>query len=575
LIPNIVVEHKGKTVVTLDEGRRSIRLRDGFRFSSFASITNIDSNDGLHEQQVWELAGILFDEIEDVPQGLSPEAANAYRSRARKELLSSFWAKLVRPTVETVVETASSPEEKALVYLSGGSIAEACSALLEGRNFHLAQLVAQNRGDQTFRETMAQQLKDWDAIEVVSEMNDCIRTIYHLLAGETAGCGGNPQAGVENRKASFRFSSRFNLGWKRAFGLRLWYGTLEADDIASAVSAFASDLDQGAETARPVPWFVESGEDVGWNDPSPEARQDALWSLLRLYSRLRSGSLGTGSIKALFEPESLSGNPRDARLGFELVNLLKAVGVFGQMSNVGDLESLSAVSDSLAISYADSLAARIPTDPQVLVLACWVLTHVADANAQSTNTRRLLDRFGDILSTNQTTCEALASHDEDGLQIPMAWICSSKAVYAHNVLHDPVAEVRCLIDGGELSRAHDVISQTVGPAAIIENDYGSLNDIVSLIRETDMRKRVDWDKGAGLYFDYAELVHSEKQGAEAKKLVRKLTAALEAVLAEAGKSPAEKVALQMMASSVADIGRTEPVSLGRQTARYWLTMVVA
>jgi nuclear pore complex protein Nup98-Nup96 len=273
--------------------------------------------------------------------------------------------------------------------------------------------------------------------------------------------------------------------------------------------------------------------------------------------------LGTDSIKALFEPESLSGTPRDARLGFELVNLLKAVGVFGQISNASDLSPLSAASDSLAISYANSLATGIPTDPGILVLACWVLTHVADASAQSANIRDLLDRFGDILSTNQGICEALAGRDEDGLQIPMAWICSSKAIYAHDVLHDPVAEVRCLVEGGELSRAHDVISQTVGPAAVIEDDYSSLHDIVALIRETAMRRRVDWDKGAGLYFDYADLVHSEKRGAEAKKIVRMLTAELEAALAERGKSPAEKVALQMMASSVADMVRRESVSLRR------------
>ena len=370
---------------------------------------------------------------------------------------------------------------------------------------------------------------------------------------------------MENRKASFLFSSRFNLGWKRAFGLRLWYGTLEEEDIASAVAAFAHDLDQGVETARPIPWFLESGEDMGC-DASPEARQDPLWGLLRLYSRLRSGSLGTDSIKALFEPESLSGNPRDARLGFELINLLNAVGVLGKISNAGDLGSLSAVSDSLAVSYAASLAAQIPTDPEVLVLACWVLTHVADARAQPTNIRSLLDRFGDILSTNQSICEALASHGENGLRIPVGWICSSKAIYARTVMHDPVAEVRFLIEGGELGRAHDVISQTVGPAAIIEDDYTSLHDIVALVRETDMRRRVDWDKGAGLYFDYADLIHSEKRGAEAKKLVRKITAELEAVLAEGGKSAAEKVALQLMASSVADISRRESVSLETWTA---------
>lgn len=549
------------TMVTSEAGRRAIRLRDGFKFSSFASTTNVDSNDGLHEQQVWELASILFDEVEDLPQGLSPEAADAYRSRTRKDLLSSFWAKLVRPAVDSVAEKAGSPEEKAVIYLSGGNITEACSALLAGANFHLAQLVAQGRGDNTFHETMAQQLRDWDAIEVGSEMSDSVRTIYHLLAGETAGCSGSSQGGLENRKASFGFSSRFNLGWKRAFGLRLWYGILEEEDIASAVAAFAQDLDRGVETARPIPWFVESGEDMGWNDPSPETREDPLWGLLKLYSITPASE---DSVRSLFEPESLSGNPRDARLGFQLINLLQSVGVLASGSDASD-GSLSAVSDALAVAYATALSSWIPTDPEVLVTACWALTHVIDGAAQTSNTRGLLDRFGDVLSTNQNICDVLASQSESGLRIPVDWICSSKALYARTVMHDPVAEVRCLIEGNELSRAHDVIAQTVGPTAIIEDDYNPLHEIIALVTVTEMKKRVDWDKGAGLYFDYAHLIHSEKRGAEsvagAKKLVRKLTAELEAVMAEGGKTPVEKVALQMMALRVADIGRRESVSL--------------
>jgi nuclear pore complex protein Nup98-Nup96 len=533
LIPNTILEHKAHTVVTVDAGRRGIRLRDGFSFASFASLTSVDSDEGLHEQQLWELAGILFDDISDVPQSLSPEAAAAYSSRARKELLSAFWAKLVRPAVESAVEKAESPEDKAFVYLSGGNTTEACAALLGGMNYHLAQLVAQNRGDGTFRETMAQQLKDWDAIEVTSEMNDSIRTIYHLLAGETAECGGNPQGGMENRKAAFRFSSRFELGWQRAFGLRLWYGILEGDDLASAVDDFAHDLGHG-ETAQPL-----SG-----------SGQDALWSLLRLYSSMRSGSVDTESTAL----DSLSG---DARLGFELATLLQSAGVLHDMDDL---------SDSLAIAYAASLAPRISADAQVLVLACWVLTHVADASAQETNLRSLLDRFGDILSTSQSICDELVSDGENGLWIPLGWISSSKALYARNVLHDAVAEVRFLIEGGELRQAHDVISQTVGPAAVIEDDYASLRDIAAMIKGTDMRRGAEWERGAGLYFDYADLTHAETRGAEAK-LGKKLAVELEAALTEGGKSAAEKVALQMMASSVADITRRASVSVIHLTGR--------
>jgi nuclear pore complex protein Nup98-Nup96 len=568
------------------KAKLDIQLSDDFKFSSFASITNVDTNVGFHEQQIWELASILFDEIHDLPQGLPPDASGPYQSRVRKDLLSNFWSKLVGPTVDSLIESAQSQEERALIYLSGGNITESCSALLSGMNFHLAQLVAQIRGDSTFRDTMSKQLKDWDDIDVVSEMNDYIRAIYHLLAGETLECRGNPQPGNENRKTSFRLSTRFNLDWKRAFGLRLWYGTLEEDDIARAVTKFAEDLDKDVELAKPIPWFIETGEDMGWSDPSPEARQDPLWGLLKLYASNMSGLTrlsDSKSVRGLFEPESLSGHPLDVRLSFQLINLLQSVGAIEKESDSSHTDTtISLVSDQLAATYATALSSEISMEPEILVIACWVLMHIADPATQMSSIRGLLDHHGDVLVMNQNICDALASPDENGLRIPISWICSSKAMYARTVMNDPVAEVRYLIEGGELSRAHDVLSQTLGPTAIIEDDYSSLHDIMTLAMETDMMRRVDWDKGAGLYFDYIRLIDlekSEKRGtenaAQMRRLVRKLSAELEAVsggLGEGGKTPIEKVALRIMASTVVDIGCRESVCLENELQfQTWLT----
>jgi nuclear pore complex protein Nup98-Nup96 len=447
-------------------------------------------------------------------------------------------------------------------------------------------MVSQIGGDKVFRETMAKQLDDWSELNISSEMNDYIRTIYELLAGRTLECKGKSGPGSENKVPSFKFSARFNLDWKRAFGLRLWYGTLQLDDVASAILQFTEDLDDNGEPAMPLPWFILENEDMDWDDPNPETREDALWGLLKFYAdRYCDDGESEDIIDTLgnlFPPENTSGNPQDPRLSFQLINLLrgKGLGASDAHDSVTTSISTTSIADELAMKLAAALEPQIATKPEVLVVICWVLLHITDTATRTSLLKTQLDRHAKLLVDNDNLSAALspspsaAPGSNGSLHIPFAWLCAAKATYARSVAHDPLAEARWLLEGGEVRAAHDVLCRVIGPAAVVEGEWEAARVVLEALADTmeqDGGGGVDWERGAGLFADYVELLDltaaagpklTPDAKALLKRLVRKLSGSLEALAAEgvADRGPMEKIAFKIMAAKVLEIGNREGVS---------------
>jgi nuclear pore complex protein Nup98-Nup96 len=578
-IPNTITEQRDCTSVTVeDDTIPRARTTSEFNFMKFASATQVNTPAGEHECAVWQLASILFDDLQgSMPVGPLQESITLYQSRVRKDKLSDFWKKLVQAAVENDAQNAKSSEEKAFIYLTGGNVPEACAALLSGQNFHLAQMVAQIGGDKTFRKAVEKQLNDWRELNVLSEMNDPIRAIYGLLAGQTCNYPGKTGVAAEDRATSWPYSARFELDWKRSFGLRLWYGILDDEDLAYAVRQFKTDFRKNGEIATPVPWFHDDNDDV-WSDPKPDSREDALWGLLKLYADdyARDGRALT-SLKSALAPENISGNPMDPRLSFQLLHLLRAIGVGTSFNphasekenaivNADDDVEATASADQLALLYATSLTSQISFNPDNLPVACWVLLHISNVPTRTKMIRSLLDQHANILNPGEPLFTSLTAD----LHIPPSWIYISKALYAQAVECSPVSEARWLIEAHQLHRAHAVLCHVIGPAAIIARDYDPLREILGALVATDIARKVDWAKGGGLYFDFVELAdlegssrrnaHSRKQVVE---LVRKLSASLEAVAGEVRggeRGDMERIALQIMAEWILDIGEREGVS---------------
>lgn len=542
------------------------------KLQTFPASVNTATTAGQHEQSAWELATILFGDLSDsIVTVTGPESADALERQVRKEKLSEFWQRLVQQEVETAAQFGKSAEEKALIYLTGGSIPDACTALLSGTNFHLAQLTAQLPGDQTFRDTVNAQIEIWRKRTDWPEMTDAVRALYEIFSGQVCECRGLSVTGQENKASTFKFSTRYRYDWRRAFGLRLWFGTLRDDDIAQAVVDYSADLTDFRESAMPSPWFLLRLEDQGWTDPEPNSREDVLWGLLKLYTS-QAESKATDSpisvnLETMFAPESISGYPYDARLSFQLLSILSA-----SKSVSLNEEAASKVLDKLALTYADALDSQITSQPELMVTAAWVLLHLSDQNMRNDRIRSLLNKHANLLNPEETICKNLTA--SDGLQIPYIWVCASLAKHAEDVEKDTIAQARWLIEGEELAKAHDVFCRQIGPEAIISLDYGPMREIVNALREADVSRKVDWETGAGLYSDFLELVDLQETSqaseyrAKVKKLVKKLANSLEALTSAVQgdeTSQEEKIAIRLMAEEVLDTGRREKVSTAPPT----------
>lgn len=516
---------------------------NNFEFIQFSENVSLDDTAGRMEQRAWELAHILFDEQRDVPASVSSSEREQYQLRLLKDKVSEFWKKIVRNDVQKHVAKAESAEEKAFAYLTGGLIEEACNTLVEAKNFHLATLVAQIGCDRKFRESMSTQLENWRTLNNLAEFEDSIRAIYELLAGNACVCRGQAAAGGENVTSTFSFSKRFDLDWRRSFGLRLWYGIDPEQSVDEAVIQYLQDLKDGSEEVKPLPWFTERSNSSSRENNAASTHEDLLWSLLQIQSG-DSFDLATA-----FAPEAVSGNSMDARLSFQLITLFQA-------QNVGVAADLQdSTLDALASTYASDLATTIDAQPQALVSTVWVLLHLSDANARQSAVRSLLDQHAALIDPP----DGVVFSGLRELRIPDKWMYQAKALYARAVLQDPVAEAKNLLEADAWTQAHEVVCRTVGPLAVIEDDAEQLRELLGGLHDPVRKSNVyadAWNRGAGVYYDFMEMRDLEtQQGQRWKELVGKVSRALQYLHNEGEfekKELRERAAVQIMGSVTAE-----------------------
>src|SRR5277367_1769669 len=342
-----------------------------------------------------------------------PAASNILR----KDNLSAFWQKLVGQASNRYVAMAKSSEEKTIACLSGHRIPEACGHLLNGKDFHLATLVALIGGNDRMRRDIREQLNEWQKSKVLSEFSQPIRAIYELLAGNVCVCDGTKGAPIEDRIESFIISKRFGLDWRQAFGLRLWYAILGSDDIARAVELFAEDLEQDKETARPQAWYVEQGISPLWNDEALDSREDLLWGLLKLYANHNT------DLESVLRPENSQLSPLNVRLSWQLSRALIASGK-ASYGEDGDEKA-----DQLTLSFAAQL-----TNEGNWVDAAFVLLHLSSASGRA---KAILDHLAHHASRiGPEDGQTFVTLVQD-LRIPSTWVWEAKALYMRSVQKDP------------------------------------------------------------------------------------------------------------------------------------------
>ena len=549
-----------------------------FTFKKFAEVfsqelpSGVKSEQRNHEQRVWDMASILFDDnsniISDQPP---PEQTEEARARIRKEKLQVFWQKLVEQDalaqVNRVKQSRWVHEEKAFLHLSAHRLIDACEQLIHGNDFRLATMVSlAGSGDEVSRSEMATQLQHWRDHNVLSEIPESVRALYELLAGNTSLCEGKERGATENRVTTFRQSIRFKLDWRRSFGLRLWYGTFRYEPLEVAVTQYASDYASGKEEVRPIPWFVEQTAGALWPHYDNDKREDILWGLLKHYAAQKQAlesSQSSTTLESILAPENLSPNPLHARLAFQLACLLSA-------QNTASFKDPTSF-DKLTIAYASQLSSA-----SYWLESIFTLLHLASAPARETAIRAVLTRHaGDLdptITTPSPATTAPFSYLVNTLRIPAAWIHQARAVYARSVLRDPALEIAALIKAGDVNEAHAVLCRTVAPRAVIANDLDRLRESLgefervheSMAREEGREGSVvrGWENGGGVYFDFVLAMdlatgESARVVAERRAVLRRLVERLPSLVAAWKMGLEERVAVWEMGRWVTEAVRKE------------------
>ena len=446
------------------------------------------------------MATILFDENRpDFTKLDSSIDTVAFSHRVRKDELTSMWQNLCLSTALKAVANAPNAEERAIAQLSANNVVEACDELLQGKDYRLAILTAQIGGDRIMREDIASQINEWRDLKVLSEMTEPIRALYELLAGNTCVCEGT-KGPLEDRAITFVISEHFGMDWKRAFGLRLWYGIQAEEPIEAAVKKYTDDLEKD-ERIKPLPWFLEERTRGQWTDPHADLREDIFWGFLKLYAASQN-SFPHQSISSIVAPHNSTGNPLDSRLSFQLYHTLSLLFPTASDTSKGD---------QLALDFSIHLDSA-----GEWLWAVFILLHLSDHLQRQNSVQSLLALHAvDFNDDDHPTFKTLI-HE---FLIPAAWIWEAKALYERSVTQDHDREVRFLLQARNWDEAHKTLCREVAPRAVIERQYAGLNDLLNLFGEG--REHVgDWGLGGGVYEDFITLVlnDAERKKPEAGKL---------------------------------------------------------
>ncbi|KAL5118527.1 hypothetical protein ACEQ8H_003542 [Pleosporales sp. CAS-2024a] len=573
-------------------------------FSDMAKAVTIGTAAGAHEQHAWKLLSLLFDDADMIPNGVDKEHVHLHK----KEQLSEFWRSLVWDDAQAHVQQATSAEEKAIAHLSCNNVADACHSLLTGLDLRLATMVAQIGGDDSMRQNLVSQIEEWRRLDVLSEMEDSHRALYELLSGNCAQSEGKTTSSRENMASTFGISSRFALDWRRSFGLRLWYGIMHNEPIELAVAQYADAIRDGLEQVKPVPWFTEANEDMGWNDPEAENREDLLWGILKLYasSKLHLDA----NIEDVLAPENVSGHPLNARLSFQMFQLFKsrlddegeaderkvAMPTVREQDGDADRSSFLAsttsqpdkdaqaanplveLGDKITLTYAASLHTR-----EHWTTAAWVYSHLSSMAMREHYIKSLANQYSNTYTFDEADSTYVYLTSE--LHVPSTWLHAAAALQAKTE-GDALRQATHLIKADELDEAHEVLCRKVGPDAIISRDYDPLRELmggflpsppnspVSTTSSLRVRRKEPvqgWTQGGQIYFDYIELLDltgqrstyrvDEELNARIQELVVKLQKALEIAARDRLESCGleERVALMEIAGTVAgQIAKSSP-----------------
>lgn len=510
---------KAETTYDTSSSFPHARAPDGLSFAYF--------NQSRHpaEESIWQLCSILFDPLEQaVPTqymvGMGSDQMDSFADLLRLDTLRDFWQQLVQPYVQDGLKRARSPEEKAIYYLTQNDVASACETLVAAKDFKLATMIAQLPSSKQNRRLMKEQIMAWKDRNDWAEMSEPVRALYSIVAGEVCSVQGNVDT-PENRVSEFTFSKRFDLSWQQSFALRLFFGGHTS--IRDVVGDYNADLKSGRETMKPRTSWASGRE-----------TRDALFEILSLSPEDRPSTV--------LDAATVSGSQLDSRLAWQITALLNVTGVCqSDPQRLGQL------------TYDFAMELEQVGD---FVTAIWALLHIGNTDARQKAVAAVLNRNGGWISTPGADEGASFRDLSQTLHIPTPLIWSAKALYGKAGLHNPALETEWLINAGDVDAAHEILCSTLGPQAVIEQDYDVLQRSLELFPR---RLPEGWQRGGQVYLDFVRLNkgrNRQRLSAEDEAATKRLRRGLTEMEEETAKlTQVERVAIYEMGRVLDDVVR--------------------
>lgn len=419
------------------------------RFKDIARL--FDAGDRSHEANVWRLGVALFDEMDlRLPPDASDDLVQRISEIRRKFALSKWLEDAVASAVDQdlLINSENRPA-KVFTLLSGNQMSRAVDSALDGNDSRLATLISQIGGPDIFREEIKRQLEDWQKYKANPLISAEYRRLYALLAGITDISPGDSSRGSDNCPNVLISEG---LDWKRALGLRLWYGNAFDATISEVLDSYTSALSSSHPPARPLPPYLEKPTSSGktWNmtyEPT-----DILQSLIRLYAD------ATVSLDQVLRFRDCSPSPLDLRLPWHLYMLLSRV--LEKRDFEDREEEYSATADQVTSGYAVQLE-----ETGQWSWSAFVLLHLETADGRAAALKALLYRHPNPSPEEQ--------HFLDNLKIPAAWLYEAKAAQLASA-GDDFGEYHALLRAGLHDRAHRILVGKLASEAILRGDLALL-----------------------------------------------------------------------------------------------------
>lgn len=336
-------------------------------------LSNFDAQDQSQEATLWRLGQVLFDEIDiRLPDDSSSHTVSVITEHRRRDALSAWLREAVKPAVESELRALSGPEgssthtARVFTLLTGSQIERACQVALSEGDIRLATLLSQAAGDEELREDLQTQLAVWRESRVDPHLVNGYRKIYELLSGNidlSKGLHGNGSVDT-----SQDISMSANLDWKRAFGLRLWYGHSE-NSIHGSLQDYSAHIASKEGIAKPLPEYLVSREGRQWLLPDEMSVQDVLFELLTVFCD------PTRPLDYTLSPRSLTTCPLDYRQSWHLYQVL-AKSLRVRDLEDADIQGGSIKAEEMTVNYAGQLEAAGLWD-----WAAFVYLHLAHPHA--------------------------------------------------------------------------------------------------------------------------------------------------------------------------------------------------